>query len=154
MQQETQRLHTINVWCLILLLAASTAACRKPPRGGPRVATYPVRGQVIVDGEPAAQVQVTCHKFDGESPVLQTIAAMSDADGKFTIGTYEGNDGAPEGEYRLTFMWGEINLLSAQYGGPDKLNGRYADKEKSDVHFTVKPGDEPLDLGRIELTTK
>jgi hypothetical protein len=51
-------------------------------------------------------------------------------------------------------MWGEINLLSAQYGGPDKLNGRYADKEKSDVHFTVKPGDEPLDLGRIELTTK
>jgi hypothetical protein len=38
------------------------------------------------------------------------------------------------------------------YGGPDRLNNRYRDPQKSTVRFTVK--DEPVDLGSIELTTK
>ena len=82
-----------------------------------------------------------------------SVAAFTDEEGRFSIGTYEGADGAPEGEYKLTFLWGQFSLMSGQYGGPDKLKKRYLNPEKSEFQFTVKPG-EPTDLGTIELTTK
>jgi len=46
-----------------------------------------------------------------------------------------------------------MNMLSRSYGGPDKLNKRYTNPEKSEIKFTVEPG-KPVDLGVIELTTK
>jgi hypothetical protein len=50
-------------------------------------------------------------------------------------------------------MWGELNLFSMQYGGPDKLKGRYNDPKKSQIRCKVEKG-KPADLGRIELSTK
>jgi hypothetical protein len=43
--------------------------------------------------------------------------------------------------------------MSRDYSGPDKLNDRYSDPEKSEIKVTVMPG-EPTDLGEIKLTTK
>lgn len=122
------------------------------PQGGPRVATFPVTGRVLVDGKPAGNVQVRCHPV-GDPAVPISIAAYTDQEGHFSIGTYEGSDGAPEGEYKLSFFWGQTNLMTGQYGGPDKLKGRYKDPSKSEIEFSVKPG-EPVDLGTIELSTK
>ncbi|TXT37809.1 MAG: Uncharacterized protein FD138_560, partial [Planctomycetota bacterium] len=58
-----------------------------------------------------------------------------------------------EGDYALTFLWGEFNVISRSYGGPDKLKDRYKSPQESKVKFTAKKGT-PLDLGKIELTTK
>lgn len=60
----------------------------------------------------------------------------------------------PPGEYVLTFSWREFNTFSMSYSGPDKLNGRYNDPQQSEFRLTVESGDEPIDLGRIELTTE
>ena len=43
--------------------------------------------------------------------------------------------------------------MSRNYGGPDKLNGRYADPAKSTTRITVTSEGE-TDLGELALTTK
>jgi hypothetical protein len=136
------------------ILAAATVFCVGCGESGPdRVPTYPVIGKVLVDGEPVENLAIRCTRLseaDKENPTESQC--FTAADGSFTIGTYESKDGVPEGEYALTFQWGEWNLFSHSYSG-DKLNGRYSDTAKSEKKFEVIPG-EPTDLGTIELTTK
>ena len=118
-----------------------------------RKETSPVTGEVYVDGQLAALLQVKCHNINGLDTADPTVSsAMTDQDGKFAISTYLSGDGLPEGEYVLTFMWGKLNLISKNYGGPDKLKDRYRDPQKSDYQVQVKAG-VLSDLGRIELST-
>ncbi len=144
--------NAIPRWCVFLIGCAALGACS---RGDPsRKPTFPVRGEVYVDGKPAGQLAVTCHNVQGMDKANPTAsAAFTDDAGKFQISTYLSSDGVPEGEYVLTFLWGRHNLITMTYGGPDKLNKRYLDPKQSKVRFTVEKG-KPLDLGRIELTTK
>ena len=116
--------------------------------------TYPVTGQVFVDGSPVENLAVTCHLV-GEIDKLNpsNSATFTGTDGKFAISTYNQGDGVPVGEYLLTFMWGELNVFSASYGGPDKLNDRYSDVGESKFKVHVEKG-KPTNLGKIELTTK
>ncbi|MEZ6131614.1 MAG: hypothetical protein R3C59_23330 [Planctomycetaceae bacterium] len=127
------------------------SGCGKPPKGGPREATYPITGVVTVDGNPETQVQVTCHPVS-ESKLSAPSVAYTNADGEFSIGTYEAGDGAPAGDYKLTFRWGQINLMTGRYDG-DKFKGKYAKVESSEFPVTVTEGQE-CDLGPIALTTK
>lgn len=124
------------------------------PQGPPRTATYPVTGQVFVDGQPAAELAVFFTNINGvdkDQPTFST--ANTDAEGKFKVSTYESGDGIPEGTYAVTFIWGQMNLMSMSYGGPDKLKDRYSDPENSPFKVTVKRG-EPADMGKLSLTTK
>lgn len=134
----------------MILTITLLGGCSPGPRGGPRVPTIPIRGVVLVDGKPAATLRVECHPQVAD-PNVPASAALTGPDGVFQIGTYEGADGAPAGDYRRTFVWGEYNLMNGQYSG-DKLNKKYADPEKSEVKVSVK--DKPIDLGEIKLTTE
>ncbi len=123
-------------------------------KGPQRKETFPVTGEVYVDGQPAAQMAVRCVSVSGldtKDPTLSS--AFTGKDGKFAISTFEQGDGVPEGEHVLTFEWGQWNFVSGQYGGPDKLKGRYSDPQKSTFRFKVEKG-KPTDLGRIDLSTK
>ena len=123
-------------------------------KGPPRKETYPVTGQVYVDGEPVEYLAVTCHDTQGMDAVMPTTSsAFTAQDGTFSISTYESGDGIPEGEYVLTFMWGQMNRLSGAYGGPDKLKNRYTDPTRSEFRLSVEPG-KRNDLGRIDLSTR
>ena len=134
----------------LALLLVSTGCDSRPGRKQ----TYPISGVVYVDGSPAANLAVRAHPTAGIDQKDPTVSsAFTDQDGKFTFSTFETGDGIPEGEYKLTFEWGEMNMLSMQYGGPDKLNSRYKDPETSKSVVKVGP-DYPEDLGKIELTTK
>ncbi len=140
-----KRLLVAALVCLLL------GACSKEE--GNRRATFPVTGEVVVDGKPVEKLSVMCLNVEGidkENPTMSQ--ALTDENGKFEIATYESGDGVPVGDYVLTFTWGEFNPISMTFTG-DKLNGRYADAKKSKIRFTVKEG-EPTDLGKIELTTK
>ena len=112
-----------------------------------------VTGRVLVDGEPPdSSVQVAAHpvSVDKEHPTVSKCG--TDTDGRFTFNTYRKGDGLPAEEYKLTFMWGQANLVSATYGGPDKLGGKYSDPETSEFTVTVVDG-EGQDLGDLELTS-
>lgn len=138
--------------CAVMFSTFLSFGCGSAPRGGPREATYPIVGLVVIDGEPQEQVQVICHA-EGDSKVPMNSAAYTDKAGAFSIGTYESGDGAPAGSYKLTFMWGAINLMSGRYSGPDKLNDRYSDPATSEFVAKVVDG-EKCDLGVIALTTE
>jgi hypothetical protein len=140
-----RRLAFVAAGCLLLCSCGKDEGFRKE--------TFPATGEVYVDGQPAGQLKVECHNLAGidkENPTFSQ--AFTDENGKFEIATYEAADGLPEGEYVLTFMWGELDLISGGYGGPDKLNGRYTDPQTSEHRFKVEAG-KPTDLGKIELTT-
>ena len=146
MKAPEKQVVLLVVLCLLLCSCSGGDANRKE--------TFPVTGEVHVDGSPAAQLAVKCHSTTGLDAANPTVsAAFTDESGKFEISTYEKADGVPAGDYVLTFMWGQWNAISMTYGGPDKLNGRYEDPEASQFKVTVKDG-EPTDLGKIELTTK
>ncbi|QDV27811.1 carboxypeptidase-like regulatory domain-containing protein [Aureliella helgolandensis] len=115
--------------------------------------TYPVKGQVFADGKPAEGVSVTLNPKSGLDTKQPTISStMTDAQGNFAISTYEEGDGAPEGEYTLTFKWGKLNRMSMSYSG-DQFKGKYSDPLKSKFPLSVQPGS-PIDMGKIELVTQ
>jgi 5-hydroxyisourate hydrolase-like protein (transthyretin family) len=139
-----------NGLCLLSLLLVS--ACQRESPDGPRVNVSPIKGQVLVDGQPAANLAVRCVPLEGPNTALPTPSDFTDDQGRFEISTYESGDGAPPGEYQLIFQWGQYNLMNGQYQG-DKLKGNYADPEKSE-HVAVVVEGLPTDLGVIELTTE
>ena len=146
MVAPAERMAVAAALCLLLCSCGEKMPDRKE--------TFPVTGEVYVDGRPAAQLQIACHDVKGIDAAAPTVSsAMTGPDGKFAISTYQSADGVPAGEYLLTFTWGTFNMISKSYGGPDKLNGRYADHQKSGHRFKVESG-KPTDLGRIELSTK
>ena len=113
-----------------------------------------VTGVLLVDGKPTEGIQITLNNSAGIDEKQPTMSqTFSGQEGKFSLSTYEQGDGVPEGEYALTFFWGQIDPRSMQFTGPDKLNDRYSDPEKSTFKVTVEKG-KPVDLGRIELSTK
>jgi hypothetical protein len=144
--------RTRIVWRLLMaIVLVSACSCSGDNRG--RKETYPVTGEVHVDGQPAAGIAVTLHDvkgIDSENPT--TSSTTTDDDGKFSASTYEEGDGAPAGEYVLTFRWGKLNRMSMQFEG-DELKGKYSDPTKSEFRVTVEEG-KRADIGRIELSKK
>ena len=134
---------------IILFAVVLMIGCSKPQRGGPREKTFPVTGVVEVDGEAAEGIEVACHPDPGSSAIKYPVTTFTDANGAFSVGTYQSGDGLPEGKYTLAFKW--------EVPGPgtpiNKLSRVYADPAKSTHKVTVVKG-EPNDLGTIELSTK
>ena len=138
-------------WILVLMVALVCCSCGEKVHRKP---VFPVTGVILVDNKPVQMLAVRCANVAGIDKADPTISsAFTDEAGKFQISTFNKGDGVPEGEYVLTFEWGTMNLISMQYGGPDKLKGKYSDPKTSQVKFTVTAG-MPTDLGTINLTTK
>lgn len=79
-----------------LLLALCLAGCGGGD-GGDRVAVFPVSGTVMMSGNPVANATVTFSP-EADQPVAM---ARTDNAGKFTLTTYDANDGAAAGDYKV-----------------------------------------------------
>lgn len=137
--------------CVVLLLFP---ACGSNSPVGPRQETFPVTGQVVIDGVPTEKVVVRFHnqkQLGNESALVPSTE--TDKDGKFKVSSYTASDGIPEGDYVLTFFLREFDLMQMRYKGEDKLSDRYSDPQKSEIKVSVKKG-QSSDLGRIALTGK
>ena len=144
--------HNFRWACLsFALLALLLPSC-----GDGRKKCYPVSGKILVDGKPALDCFVylyPANPADGEGKDRTIPLAMTDETGAFSLSTYDTNDGAPTGEYVVTFTWRERSgLLKNQYEGKDRLNGKYASPDKSTIRLTIEK--KPTDLPPYELTTK
>lgn len=134
--------------CLTCLLVG----CEKKYDGEKPV--FPITGTVTVDGVPQEGLRITLHDSSGGDPAKPTFSSgYSKEDGKISISTYADGDGAPAGTYKVTIEWGQFNPLSMSYGGPDKLNGRYSDAEKTEITWTITES-KVNDLGTVAVTTK
>lgn len=132
--------------CLLISLMAF--GCGSKRQFGPRVKTTPLTGIVQVDGEPAEMVTVQCVPAAGSPDTNRALMTSTDADGQFTLSTYESGDGLPAGKYNLAFTWIPFGRQKK-----DKLNGYYADPLTSKISVEVVDG-EANDMGVIELSTK
>lgn len=141
--------------CLSLVMAMAAKGC-KPKDTFVRDKTSKVTGVLTIDGRPEPMVSVRMIRVgepdeSATTSKLLTASGMTDEEGKFVIGTYDKGpegDGAANGNYVLTFQWGQISLIGGRYEG-DKFNGKYADPEKSE--FKVEVAGAPIDLGVIDL---
>jgi hypothetical protein len=154
----TIRTHLLCAWTICLLAFSSSIGCTKKDEFV-RDPVNKVTGTLLIDGNPEPMVAVRLVRIEGADEGAGTSKALgpsafTDGEGNFSIGTYDKGpdaDGAPDGEYAMTFQWGQMNLMGGLYTG-DKLNGKYADSKKSEYKVTV--AGEPVDLGVIELSTK
>ncbi len=136
---------------LLLFLSLAATGCRES-RNEKQV--FPLKGTVLVDGAAVEGIQITLHDKAGLDKAMPTFPqGVTDAQGNVVISTYAENDGAPQGEYAVTYVWKEFNVLSRSYSGNDKLNKKYSEPATTPFKVTIGPG-QPNDLGTVELTTK
>jgi hypothetical protein len=145
--RPTRSLGRVLSALVVLALAAFCPACssgRKP--------VNPVRGQILVDGKPAAQAQVLFHP-DGGGNNDPRPTGHTDDQGYFDLTSYKNGDGAPEGSYAVTVTWFRV------FGGGGKeivsrnvLPNRYASPQSSQLHATVAKGKN--DLAPLQLHSR
>jgi hypothetical protein len=128
--------------------------------GDGRIALYPVTGTVMVDGQPAEEAQVIFCPIEGEaSEELARLRPMgrTDASGKYQLFTFDFNDGAPAGNYKVMVRWdGPSPAAGDREGrGPkpmDRLRGRYFNPEASGLTASVK--EEATEIPPFDLKTR
>jgi hypothetical protein len=109
-----------------------------------RVSVHPVLGAIQFRGQPIAGAFVALHPKNVITGVPSPRATVS-PDGSFALSTYDGNDGAPEGEYILTAQWYKpVKQGNEVVGGPNVLPPRYSSPHTSDVKVTVVAGENRL----------
>ncbi len=114
--------------------------------GEQRTPTFEVRGKLTDGSKPIANAQVVFHPVNGSADAPKP-RGKTDANGEFKLTTYDGLDGAPAGEYRVSVeLW---KTLSADAGPANQLPAKFADPAKSGLTATVAAG--PTELQPLVL---
>lgn len=152
-----RRTATINLSvCLFACtLLAGLPGCSEPSNG--RMKTYPVKGKVLIDGQPADGAVLT---FFGTEDRLKGTGvpvpmATTDAEGLFTVRSYGRDDGAPSGHFKVRVVWPEPMPEDADpdlYVAKDRLEGKYAKIDSTPLEVTIEEGSN--ELPHFELSSK
>jgi hypothetical protein len=131
----------------LVLAFALMVGCGADPN---RPETFPVRGQLFVNGRPAEGARVVLHPKNGESFDQRGSRPQGTvgADGSFELTTYGEADGAPEGTYEVSIFW--LANPDAVNPGPDRLGGRFSVPGESGITVEVGPGENELDPIRLD----
>lgn len=124
------------------------------------IATQPVHGKIIINDVPAEGALIRFHpdspQAGAEYPLMPS--AKANEEGVFELTTYEGPDGAPVGQYTVTVQWPDRQWRPADGSmpppPPDRLMGKYADAQTSEIHYTVVQGENdvpPIVLENVPL---
>ena len=116
-------------------------------------ARYPVSGQVLQSGKPIADAIITLHPSSPSPDVTQCPIAYSDAEGRFSMTTFETGDGAPAGDYSVTVELRAPRTVGEEVvrDGRNMLPIRYSRPESSKLTVQVTEGDNvipPIDIPR------
>jgi hypothetical protein len=128
---RTRRLVLIGVGLVAMGLSSCGKDGRKP--------TFPVSGQVLQGNKPVANATVILHPVEESGPDTVKPHGRTQADGTFTLTTYDGDDGAPAGDYRVTV---ELWLASPRgdEGPSNRLPARFAQPGSSGLSASVPAG--------------
>ncbi len=131
------RLHklAVQLFCIGLLTGCSSQYEYRAET----VDTVPVSGTLTYKGQPLEYYQVVFFPVDG----VRVAAGVTDASGKFTLGTNDGGDGSPVGSCKVAVNF--VGPPSTDAGGNEqiiddpsklpkpkvKIPAKYNDPEKS-----------------------
>ena len=142
MKPTGRRLLVVLVFTALCMASCSKDDGRKP--------TYSVSGKVLLpDGKPAQHATVVFHPTEETGPDVVKPRGKVAADGSFKLTTYDGNDGAPAGEYRVTV---ELWLASGRSdeGPSNRLPQKYANPQQSGLTAKVSAGSTELNAFRLK----
>jgi hypothetical protein len=127
---------------LFLFALVASAICLSSCGKAGRLPTYSVNGKLLVNGRPAEHATVIFHPVGATGPEVVKPHGKVGPDGSFTLTTYDGNDGAPAGEYKVSVEWW---LAGRPDEGPsNRLPAKYAQPETSGLSATVAAGSTEL----------
>ncbi len=117
----------------LALIAFAVSACglASCSKGDGRKPTFPVSGTVTDGTKGIPNALVILHPVGEDGPDVVRPRGTTGADGTFTLTTYDGNDGAPAGQYRVAVTQvlagarpedGPKNRLPEKYGSPKTSN--------------------------------
>jgi hypothetical protein len=113
---------------------------------------HPVQGVVKYRGQPASGFRVTFHPLSDIGALKFAPSAVTAADGSFKLRSYQPDDGAPAGEYAVTFEWPD-HFIREDDPDPvpevDQLRGAYSNPQASAHKVTVVEGSNQVPV--IEL---
>jgi hypothetical protein len=117
-----------------LFPAVAAVALSSCGRDG-RIPVHPVRGQILFDGRPTPNAKV------GD-------------DGSYTLTTFAGKDGAPEGEYKVTVQWLASTAPRTAREGDNypvvnRLPSRYGDPRATPLTARISRGDNEIPAFRL-----
>jgi hypothetical protein len=131
---------------LCVLCLGISCGCDSKKQPGPT--TYPVHGKVFFQNKPAVGIRVILNPLKAWAGPQFAPSAITDSNGAFSIASYgKPGDGAPAGEYAVTFVWPKPTAVPAEDSGAaevDQFQKRYADPKTSSFRATVKEGDNEL----------
>jgi hypothetical protein len=144
---STYRYNTLG-WrqlnAAFVLAAFVAAACTGCSKSQSHVPVHPVSGVVQFHGqspEGAFISLVPKAAIDGAPAPRASVGK----DGSFTISTFNGDDGAPEGDYTVTIQWYKpVRQGKDLVGGPNVLPAKYAAAQTSDLTIHVAAGENHL----------
>jgi len=127
------------VGCVLLgglVVGCGPGEARLPP-------LHPVTGTVKFRGLPAKKFRVIFNPVSDIGRLQFSPSAITDDSGNFKLKSAKPDDGAPAGDYQVTFLWpdhfntgDEIELKPEV----DKLRGAYNNPQQSRFRITVQPG--------------
>jgi hypothetical protein len=124
--------------CLVCVLALGCGSENS------QIKVYPVHGKVLVKGQPAVGARVVFYPAmaEVEGKKLPTPAGETNETGEYQLGSYRADDGAPQGDYKVTIAWPEPPPPnpSGVFSQKDRLGGRYANPDNSKLAAHVDKG--------------
>lgn len=121
-----------------LLLCPAFCGCGA--KKTPWETVYPAKGSVTINGKPVADADISLFPEDNTYPESVRPRAKSGEDGTFTIWTYEKDDGAPAGRYKVTIVHNEVSISQgAVVTRPNDLPAKYARRESTDLYAEIIP---------------
>jgi hypothetical protein len=134
---------------IVLAIVAATMLPSCSPR---KQSVYHVRGKVLdASGAPLAGAVVTFHPVNGKKGALVFPQGVAGKDGSYELSTYNLNDGAPAGQYKVTV----ILELQDDVGDRDDSRivtaSRYRDPETTDLSAEVTAHQGVLELQPFKL---
>jgi len=139
-------------WPGVLVVGLAVLCCSCGHEEMQRKPCFPVSGTVNYKGRPAGGVLVGFYPVDKSDRAIPS-SGTTEADGSFTLSTYDTDDGAPEGDYKVTIHWKSDNFRHKdafkKKEEPDALKDRYSKvaSSKIQVHVDARPNQlPPFDL--------
>ena len=130
----------------VFLVAVGCSQQVSPPH------TVPVSGSVTLHGKPALGIRVTMHPQFSMGRITWGVVGETGWKGEFKIGTGAPGNGAPPGDYIVTFTKPKI-ISDPELNGVetevDDFEGKYSDPEQSPWKVKVVKGEN--DLGMFNL---
>ncbi len=132
-------ISAVFTFCMTFVLVG----CGSQPSGDV-LSTVPAAGIVTYKGKPLEFHQVILMS-EGKRPA----AGVSDADGKFILGTNDVGDGAPAGDYQVAVTYVGPTSTNPEEGMNEfttppppkvKIDRKYADSTKSGIQVTIPSG--------------